>query len=270
MRVGSDVADNLKKVGAEAVVDIDMSHTRPVTEEERKRSSACCRCSEPATATNHVCPECHASLCFSCAREVAHDLRCPGCGDVERNAGPLKHYLAAGEAWEAARSLASRAGEGVLALSTGAGALTTRALSETSPLSEYDQSALRRAVSVQAQLRVAHACHLCETPSSAFDLACSRCSVSLCPSCVGSGLGADPCCPGCGDREVFNASAVRFQKGAAQISRSASQLWEGLWYLGQELFDAPAPAATGNPSGVGNRGSSRARSSARNMAQDDR
>eukprot|EP00913_Durusdinium_trenchii_P001683 g1559.t1 len=102
--------------------------------------------------------------------------------------------------------------------------------------SEYDQ-ALRRAISVQAQLLVSHACELCSAPSSAFDLACGKCAVSLCSSCVRTRLGPDPCCPGCGDREVFNVKAVQFQRNASQISSSASQLWDGLLYFGQGLFN---------------------------------
>eukprot|EP00913_Durusdinium_trenchii_P001685 g1559.t3 len=81
--------------------------------------------------------------------------------------------------------------------------------------SEYDQ-ALRRAISVQA---------------------CGKCAVSLCSSCVRTRLGPDPCCPGCGDREVFNVKAVQFQRNASQISSSASQLWDGLLYFGQGLFN---------------------------------
>lgn len=249
LEVGSNVAENLGKVGADAVVDIDLGHIRPVTEEQRKRSSACCVCDTPAGATNHVCPECFASVCFPCAKKLK-ERQCPSCGDVDHNAEPLKHYLAAAEAWDAAMGLATRAGEGVMnALSTGAEALTTRGAIATSfdttptdgadggaLTSEYDQ-ALRRAISVQAQLRVSHACELCSAPSSAFDLACGKCAVSLCSSCVRTRLGPDPCCPGCGDREVFNVKAVQFQRNASQISSSASQLWDGLLYFGQGLFN---------------------------------
>eukprot|EP00913_Durusdinium_trenchii_P001378 g1275.t1 len=110
LEVGSNVAENLGKVGADAVVDIDLGHIRPVTEEQRKRSSACCVCDTPAGATNHVCPECFASVCFPCAKKLK-ERQCPSCGDVDHNAEPLKHYLAAAEAWDAAMGLATRAGE---------------------------------------------------------------------------------------------------------------------------------------------------------------
>lgn len=216
-----------------------MSHVRPLSEEQRKRGNACCVCRTPAGAMNHVCPACYASICFPCAKSLK-ECCCPSCGDVQRNAEPLKHYLAAGEAWDAAMGLR----EGVLsALTTGAESLTTRGALMTSfdnspssdRTSEYDQ-ALRRAISVQAQLQVSHACHLCSAPSSAFDMACSKCTVSVCSSCIGTRLGPDPCCPGCGDKDVFNESAVRFQRNAQQISNSAAELLDGLWLLGQGLF----------------------------------
>lgn len=239
LKVGSNMAENLDKVGVDAVVDIDMSHVRPLSEEQRKRGNACCVCRTPAGAMNHVCPACYASICFPCAKSLK-ECCCPSCGDVQRNAEPLKHYLAAGEAWDAAMGLR----EGVLsALTTGAESLTTRGALMTSfdnspssdRKSEYDQ-ALRRAISVQAQLQVSHACHLCSAPSSAFDMACSKCTVSVCSSCIGTRLGPDPCCPGCGDKDVFNESAVRFQRNAQQISNSAAELLDGLWLLGQGLF----------------------------------
>eukprot|EP00435_Cladocopium_sp_Y103_P014344 s363_g3.t1 len=240
LKVGSNVAENLDKVGVDAVVDIDMSYVRPLSEEQRKRGNACCVCRTPAGAMNHVCPACYASICFPCAKSLK-ECCCPSCGDVQRNAEPLKHYLAAGEAWDAAMGLR----EGVLsALTTGAESLTTRGGAlmtsfDNSPSSdrksEYDQ-ALRRAISVQAQLQVSHACHLCSAPSSAFDMACSKCTVSVCSSCIGTRLGPDPCCPGCGDKDVFNESAVRFQRNAQQISNSAAELLDGLWLLGQGLF----------------------------------
>lgn len=253
LQVGSHLADNLGKAGVD--VDIDMSLMRPSSEEERKKSSACCVCSTPAGATNHVCPACHASVCFPCAKNLK-ECCCPSCGDVERNALPLKHYLAAGEAWDGLQGLATRAGEGVLsALSTGAEALTTRGGAlvtsfDSSPSSaqlEYDQ-AIRRSITVQAQLQVSHACYMCSAPSTAFDIACGKCAVSICSSCIGTRLGDDPCCPGCGDRDVFNASAVEFQRNAQQISSSAQQLLDGLWLLGQGLMaELSGPGGSGKP-----------------------
>jgi len=223
---------------------VDLSLPRPATEDELERSKACCLCKSPSSATNHVCPACHASICFPCARTKLSEKRCPACGDAEKNAEPLGHYLAIGEAWEAAMGIAKNA-EGVLvALNTGVENFATRALSsDLSPLVvDHDRSAFRRAMTCQSRLETAHSCFLCSSPSSAFDVACSKCSVVLCVDCVGLRLGEKPCCPGCKDTEVFNASTVRFHQGAKNITASAASLWEGMWYLGKELF-------TGSPEG---------------------
>jgi len=250
IQVGAEVADNLDKVGSGAVLDLSLP--RHATERDRERGRACCLCQEPSSATNHVCPACHASICYTCARTELSERRCPACGDVEKNAEPLRHYLAAGEAWEAAMGLANRAGEALNEVE----AFATRAFSsDGSPmiLHTEDQAALRRTISRQAQLQVSHCCFKCSAPSSSFDLACSKCSVALCSACVGR-LGERPCCPGCKDTEVFNVAAVRFHQSAQQITTSAASLWEGILYLGKELLESSpqgSPVAADASSGPG-------------------
>eukprot|EP00439_Symbiodinium_sp_Y106_P084116 s109_g24.t3 len=190
-QVGAEVADNLDKVGSGAVLDLSLP--RHATERDRERGRACCLCQEPSSATNHVCPACHA--------------------------------------WEAAMGLANRAGEAlneVEAFATRAFSSDGSPLI----LHTEDQAALRRTISRQAQLQVSHCCFKCSAPSSSFDLACSKCSVALCSACVGR-LGERPCCPGCKDTEVFNVAAVRFHQSAQQITTSAASLWEGILYLGK-------------------------------------
>ncbi|CAE7570346.1 unnamed protein product [Symbiodinium natans] len=101
MQVGAEVADNLDKVGSGAVVDLSLP--RHATELERERSRVCCLCKAPSSATNHVCPACHASVCYPCARTELSERRCPACGDAEKNSEPLGQFLAAGEVGHATR-----------------------------------------------------------------------------------------------------------------------------------------------------------------------
>ncbi|CAE7716075.1 unnamed protein product [Symbiodinium sp. CCMP2592] len=64
----------------------------------------CCLCPDPSSvvssvlscfqATNYVCPGCHASIYDSCAHTELSERRCPACGDVEKDAEPLRCYLA--------------------------------------------------------------------------------------------------------------------------------------------------------------------------------
>lgn len=185
---------------------------------------------------------CHASVCFPCARsKLSRNRRCPSCGDVTRNMEALNQYLAAGEAWDQALSIASRASEGVMgALTTGGDFMTGFDSGSTSQV--YDQEFIRRSVTAQSMLNVSHHCHFCQTASSSFDLTCSRCHASVCSDCLCSRLMQHPCCPCCGDNDVFNESSIQILAGAAQVGKTASQLFGGLWDLGNQLFFDASPS----------------------------
>lgn len=111
----------------------------------------------------------------------------------------------------------------------------------------YDQEFIRRSVTAQAMLNVSHQCHFCQVASSAFDLACSRCHVSVCSDCLCARLVNNPRCPRCGDTEVFNEHSIRILAGAAQVGKTATQLFGGLWELGNQLFDGSPSQGSSQP-----------------------
>lgn len=263
LEVGASEA--LGKRAAAVNVDLDVQSMAPRTEQERRRRAICHFCHEPSSATNHVCPACKASVCFSCAREqLAREPRCPNCGDVERNAAVLGEYLAAGEAWRAAVGFAASVPEALTRRSTAAiGALSTHVLSThrsrrlpsteetdvitTPPTSPMHNGAtvIQRQFTGMAQLPVSHACFLCSRGSSSLDLVCSACGVTVCTDCLRAGSVQDFHCPNCQNAEFCNAQSVRLLLNAAQVCDSAQNLWDGIVGVGRELFSGQ-PAAEAN------------------------
>lgn len=221
----------------------------PRSEEEHMRRNVCYLCREPSSATNHVCPACHASVCFPCAKQhLTGCPQCPHCGDVERNATELQEFLAYGQAWSNLAALPENIGVlskrtvSLVGKLTFEGPTTSRALPTLNigDPGSPNSSSLKRRLAGQAQLKINHACHFCSCASSALDLSCCRCNISVCTGCARVHLIENTCCPNCNDSEFCNAQTLRLLVHAANLQDSAQNLWTSLVGAGMELFTSSA------------------------------
>jgi len=255
MRLMEQASQNMARMQAGvhfeplANVAVDGGFSVPRSSIEHQRSLQCHMCRMASTATSYSCPVCFASVCYKCTKcNLERTLRCPACGDSNRNREALQEYLQAGDAFSAIGNIGGTIRGGIGSALEGIGSSTASALSwHVEPLSRgvsRKMTGFSDAAETIGSIQVVssdscivpdaarlHKCQLCSRDSSWNDHACPRCSTTVCATCICTRLAEDLRCPHCGEAET-NGRAMRFILNA----NHASELVGSLWTLGSRML----------------------------------